>query len=43
MRDEKDVAISGEKWSEFRKPAGAALAAMIPENSGKWVLALRFI
>ena len=43
MRDEKDVALVEENWSQLGKPAGTLFAAMIPEDRGKWPLAFWFV
>jgi hypothetical protein len=40
---EQNVALFEEKRSQFGEPAWAALAAMIPQESGKRAVAIRFV
>ena len=42
-RNEKDVAFAEKKRRQVRKPAGAVLAAVVPEDGGKWAFPLRFV
>jgi hypothetical protein len=43
MRDKKDIPLAEKEWGHLGKPAGAALAAVVPEDSGKGALALWLI
>jgi hypothetical protein len=43
MRDEEDVAFAEKKRGQLRKPAGAALAAVVPEDGGEGAFPFRFI
>jgi hypothetical protein len=43
MRDKKNIAFAEKDGREFGKPAGAALAAVIPEDGGKRAFAFGFV